>query len=371
MEPREFWIEERLEKYRKTTGCNLGESGIRNISFGELLRTLGIGFDDLASISLEDSPNQGDLELREEVAKLYPGIQADQVLITTGTGEALYILFYLLCKKKSSIAYFEPAFQALYEIPRMIGAELRSVSLLDSLRKNPNSFLSRNSILELFSKNADLTIFNHPQNPSGLSLDAEGIETVQDAAFKTPGWILFDEHYRFLDFQNDLSWSGAGLNERAVSTGSITKCFGVMGLRIGWMIGPKDLIAKARSFKDYLTHTVSPISEFLTLQILKNRIRLSARIKNSILENIQYFESVWREVPGLDGFTPPGGGVVSFVPLQDGIVSAEYADALIEQCDVFVLPGKDFETEGWIRIGFGETVERFRSGIDRWKKLRL
>ncbi|TGM59938.1 pyridoxal phosphate-dependent aminotransferase [Leptospira adleri] len=371
MEPREFWIEERLEKYRKTSGCNLGESGIRNRNFGDLLRSLDIGFEELESISLEDASNRGGEELREEVAKLYPGLNPDQILITTGTGEALFILFHLLCKKDSSVAYFEPAFQALYEIPKMVGAELRPVSLLASLLTNPNSYLSSDSILELFSKKADLTIFNHPQNPSGLSLDEKGIQTIRKAASKPQGWILFDEHYRFLDFQNSLSWSGASLNERTVSTGSITKCFGVMGLRIGWMTGPKDLIEKARSFKDYLTHTVSPISEFLTLQILKNRIRLSASIKKSILENIRYFESVWKELPGVAGFVSPGGGVVSFLPLQEGIFSSAYADALIEQCDVFVLPGKDFETEGWIRVGFGEDVERFKAGIDRWKKLRL
>ncbi|MBM9578674.1 aminotransferase class I/II-fold pyridoxal phosphate-dependent enzyme [Leptospira sp. 201903070] len=371
MEPREFWIEERLEKFRKTAGCNLGESGIRNLSFGELLQRLGIGLEELESISLEDAPNRGDLELREEVAKLYPGIPADQVLITTGTGEALYILFHLLCKKDASVSYFEPAFQALYEIPRMIGADLRPVSLLNSLRKNPNSFLSSDSILELFSKNADLAIFNHPQNPSGLSLDPNGIKTIQEAALNFPGWILFDEHYRFLDFKNSLSWSGAGLNKRTVSTGSITKCFGVMGLRIGWMIGPRELLEKARSFKDYLTHTVSPISEFLTIQILKNRMRLCEPIKEFLIENIQYFESNWKNLPGLNGFIPPGGGVVSFVPLKEGLLSSQYADALIDQCDVFVLPGRDFETEGWIRIGFGENPERFRAGIDRWKKLRL
>lgn len=371
MEPREFWIEERLEKFRKTAGCNLGESGIRNLSFGELLRRLGIGLEELESISLEDAPNRGDLELREEVAKLYPGFDSDQVLITTGTGEALYILFHLLCKKDSSVSYFEPAFQALYEIPKMIGADLLPVSLLNSLRKNPNSFLSSDSILELFSKKADLIVFNHPQNPSGLSLDPNGIKTIQDFALNFPGWILFDEHYRFLDFQNDLSWSGAGLNKRTVSTGSITKCFGVMGLRIGWMIGPRKLIEKARSFKDYLTHTVSPISEYLTLQILKNRIRLVEPIKKSIIQNIQYFERNWQKIPGLAGFQPPGGGVVSFLPLKNGILSSSYADALMEQCDVFVLPGKDFETEGWIRIGFGESNDCFQNGVDRWKKLKL
>ncbi|EMO41424.1 aminotransferase, class I/II [Leptospira noguchii serovar Autumnalis str. ZUN142] len=369
MEPGEFWIEERLEKYRKIAPCNLGESGIRNITLGELLSNLNLSVDVLNSISLEDSPNRGDFTLRNEIAKLYPGLDADRILVTTGTGEALYILFHILCKKDSVVSYFSPAFQALYEIPKMIGTRLEAISLLENLDKN--SSLSVNLIHQLFQKGKDLVVFNHPHNPSGLSLDRNSIETIRQAAHLHKGWILFDEHYRFLDFQNDLSWTGAGLTEHTVSTGSITKCFGVMGLRIGWMTGPKELIEKARSFKDYLTHTVSPISEFLTLQILQNRTRLVGPIKTSILKNILFFESIWKQLPGLQHFTKPGGGVVSFVKLKKNIDSSHYADLLLDQCGVFVLPGHDFECEGWIRIGFGETNERFQAGVERWKSLIL
>ncbi|EMO64376.1 aminotransferase, class I/II [Leptospira borgpetersenii serovar Pomona str. 200901868] len=371
MEPREFWIEERLERYRKISPCNLGESGIRNITLGELFSSLDLSAEVLNSISLEDSPNRGDLVLREEIAKLYPGLDADQILVTTGTGEALYILFHILCQKDSVVSYFSPAFQALYEIPKMIGARLEAVSLLEDLDKNLKSSLSVNLIRELFQRGKDLVVFNHPHNPSGLSLDKSSIETIRQAAHLHKGWIFFDEHYRFLDFQNDLSWTGAGLTEHTVSTGSITKCFGVMGLRIGWMTGPKEIIERARSFKDYLTHTVSPISEFLTLRILQNRERLIAPIKISILKNIQFFESAWKELPGLENFIKPGGGVVSFVKLKEGVDSFHYADLLLDRCGVFVLPGRDFECEGWIRIGFGETPERFQAGIKRWENLNL
>ncbi|MDV6235030.1 pyridoxal phosphate-dependent aminotransferase [Leptospira ellisii] len=371
MEPREFYIEDRLERYRTTAPCNLGESGIRNLTYGELLRRLEISSEELNAISLEDSPNRGDAVLREEIAKLYPGIRPEEVLTTTGTGEALYILFQLLCDRGSSVSYFSPAFQALYEIPKLCGARLFPVSVLSSASRRETSFVSSDLIGELFRAGKDLAIVNHPHNPTGLSFDGETVRAIREESLRHEGWILFDEHYRFLDYQNELSWTGAGLNPKSVATGSITKCFGVMGLRIGWMVGPVSLIERARSFKDYLTHTVSPISEFLTLKILRKRKELSERIRADLLSNIRYFESNWKKLPGLKEFVPPGGGVVSFAPLKKDIDSSEYADFLMKHCGVFVLPGRDFETEGWVRIGFGETPERFREGIDRWKDLRL
>ena len=145
----------------------------------------------------------------------------------------------------------------------------------------------------------------------------------------------------------------------------------VTGLRIGWLVGDKRLLEKARSFKDYLTHTVNPISEFLALEILRSRKQFVKPIKDSILENINTFAIAAKNLPGIEKFRAPDGGIVSFAKLATGISSETYADLLLKQCDIFVLPGSNFEREGFIRIGFGETTERFRAGIERWKLLKI
>lgn len=360
MIPREFFIEDRLEKYRLSASCNLGESGLRNFTVHALLEKLGLQENCFNNISLADSPNNGREDLRKEVANLYENISPEQVLITTGTSEALYILFHLLIKKGDVVSLFTPAFQALYEIPITFGANILEVEVTNSLQ-----------IEKIFSPEVNFAIINHPHNPTGIGLKQKEIEILKTELSTYSGYTLFDEHYRFLDYANDLSFSGAGLSKKCFATGSITKCFGVTGLRIGWLIGDKEILDRARSFKDYLTHTVNPISEFLALEILRNRKIFVKPIKESILENIKTFNDNFKSLPGIENFRTPDGGLVCFVKLKDGISSEKYADLLLENCDIFVLPGSNFEREGFIRIGFGETTERFKAGIERWKKLKI
>jgi aspartate/methionine/tyrosine aminotransferase len=316
--------------------------------------------DKIKEISLADSPNNGREDLRIEIAALYDNISHDQILITTGTSEAIFILFHLLLEKGDKVSLFTPAFQALYEIPMVLGANIKEVEVNNSL-----------PIEELFTDEIKLAIVNHPHNPTGIGMGKMEIENLKKSLLSFNGYSLFDEHYRFLDYTNDLSFSGAGLSDRIFATGSITKCFGVTGLRIGWLVGDPKKLEKARSYKDYLTHTVNPISEFLALELLRKRKDFILPIKKSILENINIFSTNALKLPGIDFFRPPDGGLVCFVKLKEGLLSEVYADELLQQCDIFVLPGTNFEREGFIRIGFGETPTRFKAGIDRWKKLKI
>ena len=360
MNPREFFIEDRLEKNRLIVSCNLGESGLRNFTVKEVMDNLDLPLTELSNISLADSPNQGRLDLRVEISKLYENISTDEVLITTGTSESLFLLFHSLIEKGDIVSLFTPAFQALYEIPSMLGAEVLQVEVNDYF-----------PIQDLFSIGTKLVILNHPHNPTGVGLSQIDIIRLKEIISSFKGYTLFDEHYRFLDYKNELSFSGAGLNGRVFATGSITKCFGVTGLRIGWIVGEKSMLQKMRSFKDYLTHTVNPISEFLALEILKQRKKLLKPIKDSILKNIKTLADNVSLLPGIESFRKPDGGLVANLILANGINSEKYADELLKQCDIFVLPASNFEREGFIRVGFGETNERFQAGIERWKHLRL
>ncbi len=310
---------------------------------------------DLRKIGLNDSPNHGREDLRQEIAKLYPGVSSEEVLVCTGTSEALYILFHLLLSNESTVALYMPSFQALYEVPSMLGAKIVPVPVSSKLSAEDWEHL-----------HADLYILNHPHNPTGLDFEAREIPKLIELLKNKNKPVLFDEHYRFLDFKHPIGWTGVSPKDRFYGTGSFTKCFGVTGLRVGWLIADIETIKRARSFKDYLTHTVSPISEFLALHLLQKKDLLIPKIKTQVEKNIAYFQSRLPELSEIISIDKIFGGLVSFLKLKEGIRSEDYADLLFQKTGVFVLPGNNFEMEGYLRIGYGESNEKFKWGIDTW-----
>ncbi|TGM57644.1 pyridoxal phosphate-dependent aminotransferase [Leptospira biflexa] len=357
MEPREFFIEDRLERFRLEAFCNLGESGLSHFTMEEMLSLCGLTWKDLSQIPMNDAPNQGSFALRSAIANLYPGVNPDEVLVTTGTGEALYLAFHLLVGPEKKLALVWPAFQALYEIPLMLGAEIIPVPYESAFQATTWQSIE-----------ADLYVINHPHNPTGQTFSSTEWESLLEQFRKRKKTVLFDEHYRFLPSGGGMGKTGVNPKQRFYGTGSFTKCFGVTGLRVGWLIADQEFIRRARSFKDYLTHTVNPISERIALGLLQGKEEFLPNIQKRVQNNIDHFTSVCMDLPKTKSFVPPKGGLVGWLELQKGISSEEYADKLFARTGVFVLPGSNFEMEGFLRIGFGEKEDRFQEGLRRWKE---
>lgn len=304
-----------------------------------------------------DAPNQGTFALREEIAKLYPNVHPDEVLVTTGTGEALFLAFQILVKPKTKFSVLWPAFQSLYEIPLLLGGEMQKIEVGGPLSAKLWESLS-----------VDLHIINHPHNPTGQSFPEEEWTKLLQFLDRENTIVLFDEHYRFLPEGGGLGKTGVDPKKGRYGTGSFTKCFGVTGLRVGWFIAERDVIRRARSFKDYLTHTVNPVSERIALGLLQNKKKFLPIIQRRVRKNQDLLSSLWKELPKIKHMNPVMGGLVGWLTLEEGVRSEVYADILYEKTGVFVLPGKNFEKEGFLRVGFGETISRFREGIERWKQ---
>jgi aspartate/methionine/tyrosine aminotransferase len=111
---------------------------------------------------------------------------------------------------------------------------------------------------------------------------------------------------------------------------------------------------------------VNPISEFLALHILKKKDQILPAIISRVKDNIKTFDLAFKELKSLEDYIEPLGGLVCFPKLKKGITSELYADELKKNCDIFVLPGINFEREGYIRVGFGESNEKFKNGLARW-----
>jgi aspartate/methionine/tyrosine aminotransferase len=378
-------MEDWLEAHRFSAKYNAGESGHVAQSLGAVLQGLQPDFDfdlreALTRELLCDSPNMGIDLLRDEVAMLHPGARRENVLITTGTSEALLLLLRQLAPRR--VAVIVPAFQLLTSVPRSLGAEIVALPLVWKSDGQPHAPVEAWQRI-IGEQKPDVFIFNHPHNPSGLVFNAHEREALLESCAAVGCTVVGDEHYRFLcspdGAQNDpphfsdfrispgpTVWQPS--TDRFV-TGSFIKCAGTPGLRIGWCVGDESVLAAMQSEKNYLTHTVNPLSQRIALWFLESFRRKQTffaplyrdwqKNRNVLATWLSKNEDAWLGMP-------PLGGLVSCITPVDASESAKTFLKLREQ-GIFLLPLSSFMETGMtdgvlsqgFRIGLGLSPQQF------------
>lgn len=354
-------MEDWLAGYKDTCTYNLGESGMPDITVGELLGRCGEIPDALLKIMLKDNDTRGTERLRQAICASYGGnIPLENITVTTGTSEALFILFNLLLEDKASAVVPMPSFQALSEIPKALGAKMRCYRVLPENGYIPDP----DEVNSLIDGTTGVVVLNTPHNPSGVIIPDDVSETIISKASCHGAAVISDEHYRFLP--HDRNWPLISLAQpdgNVIAAGSITKCFGLIGLRMGWIAGPEALITKVRDFRDYLTHTLSPASDFLAAIALENaEVFLEPNIR-ILRKNTEELISLINKTPGLSLVTPQAGAV-AFPGYEYEVSTDEFVRGLIDRHGVFVLPGSSFEVKGHFRINLGQNPGLFKNALD-------
>lgn len=345
---------------------NLAESGATDLSLGELLDICGEDIENLKPLSLINPDTMGSIELRKEISKCYKKVDVDNVLVTCGMSEALFSFFNVILNPGDEVIAEFPGFQPLYQVPASIGCKIRFLDLLECENYIPEP----KKIEKLVTKKTKLIIINNPHNPTGSTADKRKIEEIAEIAREIDAYLLFDEHYKFLPLVEgtDLLPSGFDicktLHKKVAATGSITKCFGVNGLRVGWLISNPDLLDECRSYKDYLTHVTPPINDYLAMISLKNKNRLIRLKKKSILENLNRLNRFMSKNSNFLEYIPPTGGVVCFPKLKSNGNSKYFCRGLLEKYDLSLLPGFAFDASPYFRLNFGVESKHFGEALE-------
>ncbi|MDF5724713.1 MAG: aminotransferase class I/II-fold pyridoxal phosphate-dependent enzyme [Rhizonema sp. PD37] len=352
-------------KYQSAT-YNLAESGVDGQSLNNLLNLANTNTTDLLQISLENNDTYGSLELRKSIALLYQNISCDEILVTHGTTEAIFIYFQIRYRPQANIVVFFPSFEVLYQVPKYLGYEVRFIKLLPENYFRPNL----EELSKLVDDNTEVIVLNNPHNPTGIVYSQQEINTIIEIARKYNCEILADEHYRFMSYESqDIIPSLINQYSNTISLGSIGKCFGCIGLRVGWIVGSEELINDCRDFKDYTTHTVSSINDFIVQSILEKWQIIVPKYKAWILENLQEFRAFINQHNDLIDWIEPQAGIVAFPHFTDkAINSFDFCQKLVEKTGVMMLPGEAFEIPGHFRICFGVEPKKFTEALTLFSK---
>ena len=293
--------------------------------------------------------------LRAEVARLYEGLEPEDVLTFAGAEEAIFLLTQALLEPGDHVVALWPAYQALYEVARAVGAE---VTLIE-LREEDGWQLDPSELAEALRPGATkLVIANWPHSPTGSLPSRRVFDEVVGLTEEAGARLFSDEVYRLLE-HDPADRLPAGADVGMVSLGVMSKAFGLAGLRVGWLAThDRDLLARVARLKDYTTICGAAPSEVLAVIALRARERLLRRAMGIIEPNVGVWESWLASHEGW-GWVRPRAGSTGYVRLPDGLQSDVFCEELVETEGVLLLPSTVFEHgQSHVRVGLG------RPGID-------
>jgi len=314
---------------------------------------------DIGDLRLHYSHMLGDLELRKLIARDYPGLSPDRILVTTGCIEANFVTFASLVQRGDHVIVEHPNYQQLYEVPRALGGK---VDLL-RLRYEDNFKLNVDALNEMITPKTKLVVISHPHNPTGSVVTLETLKDIIEIVEDNNLYLLSDEIYRELSFTHKPLPPAATLSDRAVSNASISKLHGLPGLRIGWMAADETIIDVAKEIRSYTTICNSTLSEYLSKLAFERKKELVARAEKIATTNLGVMEG-WIESREDVDWVPPEGGLVTFPRFYRDVASTELCTLLAEKYKVFVVPSKCFDVEDHFRIGFGWSADELRRGLE-------
>lgn len=363
-----FALERWMTTWETKTPYDIAESGIYPMSVrellalepeGERLRTL----ERLLDVRLGYSEARGTEELRSLLAATYRETGSEEILVTTGAIEANFLLMNVLLSPGDQVVAVYPAYQQLYSVPKALGCEVS----LWKLSKESGFRYDLEELTRLVTPRTRLIVLNTPHNPTGSMLSADDLTRVAALAESVGARVLSDEAYRWLEIPGGepLAPPMRDLHSAAVSVGTLSKPFGLPGLRIGWIAGEADLVARCWAMRDYVSLSPGKLSDALAVLAVKHRERVVERTREIVRKNLATARAWFAEHADLVSWTPPRGGLLALLSYSLDIPSRALADLLAERYGVMLAPGSAFGIEHHLRIGIGQEPATFAEGLRR------
>jgi aspartate/methionine/tyrosine aminotransferase len=364
-----FALERWMTTWETVVAWDIAESGIYPLTTSELLELLPENVrtaarDELLDLRLGYTEARGTARLRSTIAETYEGVSPDDVLVTTGAIEANFLLFTTLLQPGDHVVAVYPAYQQLYSVAKAIGCE---VTPWEVGRQQGRFAFDIDALERLVRPDTKMIVINTPHNPTGAILSEADLARIYDLAESVSALVLCDEAYRWLDLPEGppLAPPMRNLGPRAISVGTVSKPFGMPGLRIGWIAATEQIARDCWSTRDYTSLSPAGPSDFLATLAIRHRDALIARNHEIVSRNLETADRWFAEHAGLAAWDRPRGGLLALVRYSAAAPSAEVAERLAADYSVMLAPGSAFGYEGHLRIGIGQRPDIFAEGLRR------
>ncbi|MFW9907584.1 MAG: aminotransferase class I/II-fold pyridoxal phosphate-dependent enzyme [Candidatus Thorarchaeota archaeon] len=348
-------LEDWFDSYQFEVDYDIGESGVKYLS----VKDLNI---DLNEVELRYGYHLGHPKLRSLIAAQYQSLSGENVAVTTGASEANFCIIAHLVGPDDHMIIEHPTYPSLYEVPRSLGRNHSLLRLKWEDRFKPDL----KELQKMVKPNTRLVTLTHPNNPTGSQIDEETLLQAIEIAESNDFYLMVDETYRDLTFGQPPPLA-ATLSKNAISLTSMSKVYGLPGIRIGWAVADLPIVEGIRAVREQMTICNSSLGEAISLEVLKKREKLIKPIRKRMFENYAILKDWMNNQDWLE-WIEPEGGVVAAPRFKTGGSTRRLCELLVQKYRTFVVPGYGLEMDEHFRLGYGGEKEELIHGLKMLQK---
>ncbi len=317
--------------------------------------------------------NAGLTPLREAVAEYtrrYSSVDVDaaEVVVTNGAKQAVFQTF---------AALLDPDDEVLLPSPHWVtypaGIELSGgVPVPIETGAETGFKVSVDDLEAVRTRKTKMLVFVSPSNPTGAVYSEAEARAIGEWAGANGVWVMADEIYQRLAYKTDVAPSIAAVTPRFenwVLINGVAKSYAMTGWRVGWMVGPRDVVEAAERYQSHATSNVANIAQQAALAALVGPQETVEEMRSAFDERRKLMYQSVSDIPGVRVLEPEGAFYV-FPDVSDAIAgrfesTAEFAAALLEDAGVAVVPGESFGSPGYVRLSYATSEDEIRTGVER------
>ena len=329
------------------------------------------------------SPTPGLPELRQAIVDKTKRdsnyeITVDQVLVTNGGKQAVYQAFATILDPNDEVILPSPYWTTYPEAIKLAGGKAVEIFADES----QNYLVNVDQLESVRTGKTKALLFCSPSNPTGSVYSPEQVREIGQWALKNNIWIIADEIYEHLLYDGATAPSMPvivpELADQTIILNGVAKTYAMTGWRVGWMIGPKDVIKAATNLQSHLSSNVANVSQRAAVAALSGNLDAVHEMGVAFDRRRKLIVGLLNDIPGIECPTPQGAFYV--YPSVKGVLgktirgkvantSAELATIILDEVEVAAVPGEAFGPSGYLRFSYATSDEDIVEGIGRIKTL--
>lgn len=317
--------------------------------------------------------NAGLKELREEISRYLKRKYSldydadDEIMVTVGGSEAIDVALRCMVDPGDEVLIPTPCYVSYLPCAIMADAVPKVIEL-----KAENQFkLTRQELIDSITDKTKILILAFPNNPTGAIMTKEELEELVPVIIEHDLFVISDEIYSELTYDNKHCSIASlpGMKERTVTINGFSKAFAMTGWRLGYACAPKEIMKQMIKLHQFAIMCAPTNSQFAAIEALRNCDDVVDRMVEAYNQRRRFLLNSFKEM-GIDCFEPFGAFYVFPSIAKFGMTSEEFANRLLREQKLAVVPGTAFGEcgEGFVRISYAYSIENLKQGMDRIRK---